>query len=100
MNWIIPVPSETFGVALEDGARVDRHVAAQCDGDIDERLPWVEHGDAVEQPAPVGAAAQFPLGERELPAVVDASGLGGCRHSCFVAVNVAFSVAQIISLSV
>ena len=62
-------------LALQDRARVDRDVAAELDRDVDERLARVEHRDAVEQPAPVGAVAELALGERELPAVVDALGL-------------------------
>ena len=53
---------------------IERDVAAELHGDVDERLARVEHRDAVQQPVPVGAAAQLALGERQLPAVVDAAG--------------------------
>ena len=58
---------------------IQRDVAAELDGDVDERLARVEHRDAVEQPVAVGAGAQLALGEGQLPAVVDALGLVGGR---------------------
>ena len=45
------------GAALQDGAWIQRDVASELHGDVDEGLAWVEHGDAVEQPVPVGAGA-------------------------------------------
>src|SRR5688572_22541024 len=62
---------------LQDRARVDRDVAAELDGDVDERLARIEHGDAIEQPVAVGAVAELALGEGELPAVVDTLRLAG-----------------------
>ena len=60
------------GLALQDRARVDRDVAPELDRDVDERLARIEHRHAVEQPVTVRAVAELALGERELPAVVDA----------------------------
>src|SRR3954451_7778422 len=57
-------------VALQDRSRVQGDITAQLHGDVDERLPRVEHGDTVEQPVAVGAAAQFALGQGQLPAIV------------------------------
>ena len=58
--------------ALEDRARVQRDVAAEPDGRIDEGLARIEHRHALEQPSPIDAAAQLALGQGQLPAVVDA----------------------------
>ena len=45
------------GAALQDRAGVQGHVAAELDGDVDERLSGIEHRDPVQQPAAIGAAA-------------------------------------------
>ena len=64
------------GRSLQHGAGVQRDVATDGDVHIDERLARVEHRDAVEEPVAVGAVAQLTFGERKLPPVVDALGLG------------------------
>ena len=66
-------------VALQDRARVDRDVAPELDRDVDEGLARIEHRHPVEQPVPIGAVAELALGQRQLPAVVDALRLAGRR---------------------
>src|SRR6056297_147531 len=65
------------GGALQDRAGIQRDVATDADGDVDERLAGIEHRDPAEQMQPVGARAEFTLGECELPAIVDTLGLVG-----------------------
>ena len=65
------------GRSVQHRPRVQRDVAPEVDGDVDERLARVEHRHAVEQPVPVGPRPQLALGEGELPAVVDALRLVG-----------------------
>ena len=75
----ISLPAPTTVLPAQDRPRVQRDVAAELDGDVDERLAGIEHRHAVEQPAAVGATAQLALGEGQLPAVVDALGLRAGR---------------------
>src|SRR5215204_6157851 len=63
------------GVALQDRPRIQRDIAPELHRDVDERLARVEHGDSIEQPPAVGAAAQFAFGQGQLPTVVDSAGL-------------------------
>src|SRR3954470_20696668 len=63
------------GVALQDGARVEGDIPPELHGDVDERLARVEHGDPVQQPVSVRAAAQLALRQGQLPSIVDTTSL-------------------------
>ena len=68
-------PVADHRVALQDRAGIQRDIATELHGDVDERLARVEHRHPVEEPVAVGAAAQLAFGERKLPPVVDTAGL-------------------------
>src|SRR4051794_15781791 len=62
-------------VALEDRAGEEGDVDAELDAGGDVGALGVEHGDALEPPAVVGAGAERGLGDGELGTVVDAGRL-------------------------
>ena len=64
------------GVPLEDRPREQRHVGAEADAGVDVGALGVDHGDTLDEPPGVRAAAQLGLSGGELGPVVDAHKLG------------------------